>query len=130
MLRRIMLSVLPLTLIATSVHADDNELSIDVAAISDASAELVEPSLDVDVDQLAADAGTSKSADAVETCFRNFGYRHGGWGCSRGWSSCYSTSYWNCYRPCYSYPTYYCVSPTYQYSYTCAPVYNCYWGCY
>lgn len=130
MLKRILFAVLPLTMFAACVQADDSELSIDVASISDAGVETVEPMLDADVDQLTDNAGSEASGDAVEACFRSFGYRCGGWGYGGCYNSCYSSSYWSCYRPCYSYPTYYCVRPVYQYSYTCAPVYNCYWGCY
>ena len=65
-----------------------------------------------------------ESEDAIEACFRRFGYRYGGWGYG-----------YRCYRPYYSYrvchPTYYCYRPVYHYS--CYPVvtyYRSYWGCY
>jgi len=134
MLKRILFAMLPLTLLVASVKADDAELTVDAASITDAGVDVVEADLNVDVDQLAADAGTEKSTDAVEACFRSCGYHGGGWnyGCNNysygGWNSCHSN--YGCYQPCYSYPSYYCVRPVYQYNYVCAPVYNSYWGCF
>jgi hypothetical protein len=135
-----------MVMVAGAVQADDlmNELqTADVSSISDASAEIDEAGLDgLDVDQLAADAGTkADDTDAIEACFRRFGgwgggYGHGGYGgygCgyrSFGWG-CYS-NYSYCYSPCYSYNVYrpYVCQPSYSYSY-CSPVCTTsYWGCY
>ena len=125
MLKKLVLALMPLTLLATNVMADDNELHIDVASIADADVNVVEADLNIDVDQLSADAGTEKSENAIEACFRNYGYHCGGWGgygynC---WNSCSYHSYYS-YRPiCYAPPVYRCV-------YAVAPVYSYYWGCY
>ena len=71
-----MLALVPLTMLASSVKADD-DLNIDVASIADADVSIVEADLDIDVDQLTADAGTEDGDDAIEACFRRFGYRGG-----------------------------------------------------
>ncbi len=141
MLKRMLFAMLPLTLLLTSVKADDAELTIDVASIADADVEVLDTNFDVDVDQLTADAGSDKSADAVEACFRSCGYYGGGYGCRSynygSWNSCYSNygCYNSCYSPCYSYsscysyPSYYCVRPVCQYTCVSSPICN-YWGCY
>lgn len=142
MFKRVVFAMLPLTLMVATVHAEDSELTVDVASITDADVEVLDVGLNVDVDQLTADAGSDKSDDAVEACFRRCGYYGGGWG--RGcysynynnWNSgysnfgCYGNSFGGCYSPCYSYPSYYCVRPAYQYSCVSSPIYSGYWGCY
>jgi len=126
MLKKFVLAFMPLTLLA-SANADD--LSIDVASIADAEVEIVENDFDVDVDALAADAGEESEEQAVEACFRRFGYNYRSWGCGYR-NSCYSGYYNNCYsycRPLYSYRTI-CYSPP-----VCrviaTPIYHYYWGC-
>ncbi|MEQ9409223.1 MAG: hypothetical protein RIK87_15920 [Fuerstiella sp.] len=121
MLKNLMLALVPLTLLASNVKADD-ALNIDTSTITDAEVEIVEADFDLDVDQLAADAGTETNEDAVEACFRRFGYRYRGWG--RGYRS------WGCYnycRPLYSYRTI-CYSPP-VYRCVVTPIYHYYWGC-
>ena len=65
MLKRILFAMLPMAMAATFVQADDNVFNIDVASITDADVNIVEMDLDIDVDQLAADAGSENSEDAV-----------------------------------------------------------------
>ena len=139
MLKKILTATLPLPLLLlTAVSANDTELDIDVASITDADVEVVETDFTADVDQLTADAGNEPATDAVEACFRRFGYRHGGWhhghyghryygGGGGGWNSCYSN--WNYGTPYYGYSSC-CVQPVYQYSCVSVPTYSCYWGCY
>jgi len=124
MLKRIVLALVPMAMLSTVAKADD-DLTIDVSTIADAEVEIVEADLDIDVDALAADAGEDAEGDAVEACFRRFGYRHRGWGGYRwgGWGGCYNTCYSYC-RPLYSYS--YC-RPVYHT--ICRPVYSYYWGC-
>jgi hypothetical protein len=126
MLKNVMLALVPLTMLATSVHADD-ELNIDVASITDSEVEIVEVDLEIDVDQLSADAGTESGEDAIEACFRRFGYRCGyrSWGCGYGhgyYNRCYSYC-----RPLYSYRTICYAPPVYRCVAT--PIYHYYWGC-
>lgn len=130
MLKKIVLALMPLTLLATNVKADDIELNIDVASIADADVNVVEADLNIDVDQLSADAGTEKTENAIEACFRSYGYHGGGWGSYGGyghncWNNCsYGYNSYYSFRPiCYAPPVYRCV-------YAVAPVYNYYWGCY
>ncbi len=134
MLKRILLAIVPVTMLAASVQADENELVINAASITDAGAELVEINLDVDVDQLTADAGSEEPADAIEACFRRFGYGGRGWGggWGRHWGGGYGGGYgyWNQCRPFYNYTAYHCVRPLYHCGYAAAPIYNHYWGCY
>ncbi len=144
MFKKLMFAVVPMMMIAGNVFADDNandsDLMIDASTIAVADANIVEASLDVDVDQLAADAGKEKKTDAIEACFHRCGYSHGGWG---GYSSCYSSynsCYSSCYSPCYTYNT--CYQPYYSYTSYCVarPVYyspcvcqptcSSYWGCF
>lgn len=119
-----MLALVPLTLLATNAKADD-DLNIDVATITDADISIVEADLDIDVDQLSADAGTENGDEAIEACFRRFGYRYGGWG------GCYRRCFSHCYnycRPLYSYRTICYAPPVYRCVAT--PIYHYYWGCY
>lgn len=129
MLKKLLLSVVPMFLFATLVMAEDDLLSdvagLKASAIQDASIAIEDGSLDgLDVDGLAADASGGKSDQAIEACFRRFGY---GGGYHHG---CYNYGYsYNCYQPCYTYyQPLYCYRPvTYQ---VCYPVYTHYWGCY
>jgi hypothetical protein len=127
MLKKIVLALMPLTLLA-SVNADD-ALDIDVSSITDADIQIVENDLDIDVDALSANAGEDSEETAIEACFRRCGYNY------RGWGGGYHNSYYNhCYNTCYNY-----CRPLYSYrtiSYcppvcrvVCAPIYTYYWGC-
>ena len=124
MLKNMLFAIAPLALMVSTLRADDSDISIDLSSISDAQIEIEEVNLDnLDVDQLAAEADGEGSEDAIEACFRRFGYRYGGY------------RNWNCYRPYYSYsycyPTFYCARPLYHYAYSYAvrPIYHYYWGC-
>ena len=123
MLKNVMLALVPLTMLASSVKADD-DLSIDVASIADADVSIVEADLDIDVDQLTADAGTEDGDDAIEACFRRFGYRHRGY---RGHCGYRSYGCYNYCRPLYSYRTICYAPPVYRC--VVAPIYSYYWGC-
>ena len=138
MFKKLMMAIVPMLMAACSVQADDvtsdsgASIEIDVASISDASVEIVEAGLDVDVDQLAANAGKAEKTDAVEACFRRCGYQSCGWGGNYGcWNSCYNNCYSNysCYQPYYSYTSYCCVRPVYYTTTVCQPLYQ-HWGCY
>jgi hypothetical protein len=127
MMKRMILALVPLALLATTVRADDDLFNMNAASISDASIEIEEASLDdLDVDQLAADADGEGSEDAIEACFRRFGYGYG-----RGFGYGYGYGYGHCYRPVYRYhyPSYYCYRPVYRCVYP-VTVYRHYWGCY
>ena len=133
MLKKFVLALMPLTLLATSVKADD-ELTIDIASISDANVEIVENQLDLDVDALTADAGTENSETALEACFRRIGYNCNSWGYGSYYNSCYNSCY-NYYGGCHSYcqPLYSYNTVTYcppVYRTVLTPVYHYYWGCY
>ena len=139
MFKKLMFAVVPVLMLAGTTFADDAALTIDASTIADADVNIVDNALDIDVDQLAAEAGTGKKTDAIEACFRHCGYSSYGWG--GGYNSCYSNySSYGCYQPYYSYTNYccarpvyyssYCCQPTYSYSYSCQPSYSSYWGCY
>ena len=118
MLKKMILTVLPMTLLAVSAKADDG-LSIDASTIQDADVNIVETEPDIDVDALSDQVESADNQeDALEACFRRFGYRRCGW----GFNHCYR--YHSYCRPLYSYrycaPVYRCVTPIYRY----------YWGCY
>ncbi len=124
MLKRILLAVVPLALLATTVFAEEDVLNhvanLKVAAITDAQASIDDPTANLDIDSLSEQAGSGKSDQAIEACFRRFGY--GGYGGYGGYSN-------YCYSPYYSY-SYYCYQPYYQVCYR--PVYTyytSYWGC-
>ena len=121
MLKNLLLAIAPLALIVSTVSAEDDLFNLSAASISDAKIEIEEPGLgEVDVDGLAAEAGDSQD-EAVEACFRRFGYGNRGYGYGYGYSyyqPCYTYTY-------YTYPTLYCYRPVYYYT----PVYH-YWGCY
>ena len=124
MLKKIVLAVMPLTLLA-SVNADD--LDIDIASITDADIEIVENDLNVDVDALSADAGQESEEEAIEACFRRFRYSCRSWGRHHYYRSCYNHCYNYC-RPLYSYRTISYCPPVCRTVLT--PVYSYYWGCY
>ena len=133
MFKKLLFAVVPALMLAGISVADDTDLNIDAASITDADVNIVDAGLDVDVDQLAAEADTGKKVDAVEACFHRCGYNSYGWG---GYNSCYGSSYgscysnYSCYQPYYSYTSYCCARPVYYTSYVCQPVYSYYWGCY
>lgn len=123
MLKKMLFAVVPMLLLATVAHADDDLLAgLDANSIQDADITIESASLDVDFESV---ADNTDSEDAVEACFRRFGYR--GWG-YRSYS-CYRP-YYSCYRPYYNvcYQTYYCYRPVFYQA--CYPVYRSYWGCY
>jgi hypothetical protein len=127
MLKKMLFALVPMMLIAVTVRAEDDLLAdLSVNDVQDAAIAIEEPGLDADVDSLLADADSATGDDAVEACFRSFGYRSYGYGGGYG----YGHSYHNCYRPCYTpcYSTYYVYRPVTYYHY-CAPVYTSYWGC-
>ena len=118
MFKNVSLVLVSLVVCASSALADDdllNELAASKGAnIVDSAVEVDDlDNLDFDVDQLAENANGEE--DAVEACFRRFGYRSWGWG-------------YRCYRPyrayygCYNYYS----RPIYNY---CRPYVN-YWGCF
>ena len=138
MFKKLMFAAVPMLLMICTAQADDVNstsdaaLEIDVESIADASVEILIDDLDLDVDQLAADAGTGEKIDAVEACFRRCGYRSHGWG---GYSNCWNSGYrscysnYSCYQPYYSYTSYVCARPVYYTSCICQPICS-YWGCY
>ena len=120
MLKKVIFAMAPMVLMVSTLSAD--EFNLDLASINDAKIEIEDVNLDnLDVEQLASEAGED-SEDAIEACFRRFGY---GYRCGYGF---------NYYRGCYNYcyPTYYyCYRPVYHYyTYRVVPVLRHYWGCY
>ena len=132
MFKKLMFAVVPILMLAGTTVADDAALTIDAATIADADVNIMDAGLDVD--QLAADAGSDRKTDAIEACFRHCGYSSCGWG--GGYNSCYGSYYgscysnYGCYQPYYSYTSYCCARPVYYSSYCCQPTYSYYWGCY
>ena len=149
MLKTVLFAVVAMTMLTftAGVKAEDDLLSdvanLKASSISDADNTIQDDALaGVDVEGLASKAGSEKSGEAIEACFRRFGW---GGGCYNNYSygyGCYNYGYnygcYNyCYSPCYSYN--YCYRPCYQtyiayqpvcyqtYSY-CQPLYT--WGCY
>ncbi len=120
MFKKVTLTIVSLFVLASTVTADDdllNELaSTKGANIADSSIEIEEVGLDIDVDSLSENADGEE--DAVEACFRRFGYRS--WGHSYGYR-CFRP-YYNCYNV---YRPYIC-QPVYNY---CRPIVS-YWGCF
>lgn len=125
MLKKLVLALMPLTLIASSVKADD-DLTIDINNITDADVEIVEADFDIDVDALEAEAGQDTEENAIEACFRRFGYRSYGWCNNYRWNSCYNHCYSHC-RPLYTYRAISYCPPVCRTVIT--PVYHYYWGC-
>ena len=125
MLKKVIFAIAPMLMVVSSAMAEDNLLSgLDVSSINDAQIEIEDVSLDIDMDALADEAGDAD--EAIEACFRRFGY-YGGY---RG----YGYGHFGCYRPyytyrAYTYPSYFCYRPVYTYV-TYAPIYRHYWGCY
>lgn len=125
----LLLAVAPLALLATSAMASDDVLDevakLDVASISDAQISIDDPAAALDIDNLSAQAGGEKSDQAIEACFRRFGYGGYGGHCGYNWYGCYSPCY--SYNYCY-YQPYVTYRPVYYTSY-CYPTFS-YWGCY
>lgn len=136
MLKTVLFAAVAMTVLTvSSVRAEDDLLSevanLNASSISDADNAIQEDALaGVDVEGLASKAGTEKSGEAIEACFRRFGW---GGGCYNSYNyGCYNYGYNHCYRPYFNcYPTYvHCYRPVYQVSYVTYPVYTHYWGCY
>ena len=119
MLKKMIFGVLPMTLFAVSANAA-NDFSVDASTIQDADAGIVETSLDLDFDSLndQVESAEDGGEEALEACFRRFGYRRYGW----GFHHCYRPYY----RTCFTYRAYPCV-PMYR---CVTPIYRYYWGCY
>ena len=118
MLKKLVLAVVPMMFVAAVAVAEDDFLAdLDVSSIQDAEISIEEATFDVDFDNLADNAGDD---EAIEACFRSFGYRSYGFGYGY---RCYRPYYYNCYRPVY----YTCYRPVYYHTYY--PVYRHYWGC-
>lgn len=125
MFKNFLLSVAALALMVTGVFAEDDLLkdvaSLNASSITDAQIAIEDGTgSGLDVDGLAQQAGGEKSDQAIEACFRRFGY---------GGGYCHYNFYNPCYTYSYCYPQFYCYRPVYYYSY-CYPVYTHYWGCY
>lgn len=124
MLKKVTLVLVSLVVMASTATAGDDLFSELASSngvnITDAQVEIEEVGLDLDVDELAKDAD-GEEEDAIEACFRRFGYRS--WGHRFGYG--YGYGYRSCFRTYYN--NYSCYSrPIYNY---CAPVVS-YWGCY
>ncbi len=121
MFKKVTLILISTLALASAANASDDlfeELAnkkANVENIADAPAEIEDMDLDIDVDDL-SDNADGDDEEAMEACFRRFGYRS--WG--RGWNHYRSYGYsYSCYRPLY-------CAPVYRTHY--APTY--YWGCY
>ncbi|UUO09172.1 hypothetical protein M4951_12845 [Blastopirellula sp. J2-11] len=128
MLKKIMFAIVPVCLFTVALRADDS-LSFDLSDIKDADVSIVEEGFDLDVDLLAADAGSESDDQAMEASFRRFGYHSRGY---RGYGHrnygyrSYGYGYgYSCYRPYYS-----CYRPVYRAPVCYTPCYTSYWGCY
>lgn len=122
MIRKFVLALMPLTLVASANAQDD----IDLSSIVDADVEIVENAFDIDVDGLTADAGEESDSDAIEACFRRIRYSCRSWGHRPFYRSCYNHCHNYC-RPLYTYRTITYCPPVYRCIAT--PVYTYYWGC-
>ena len=129
MLKKVLFALVPMVMLVGTVKADDSLFNISLAEVTDADNMIEEVSLDgLDVDQLASEAG--ESDEAIEACFRRFGYRrHAGYGYGYNHYR-YNYGHYNyCYRPAYR--SYYCYKPVVYTTYCYRPVhYVQYWGCY
>ena len=127
MIKKMIFAVVPMILLATVAMAEDSLLKgLDLGDIQDADISIDAASLDVDFDKLADNVDGD---EAIEACFRSFGYCGYNYGCGYGYGynyGCYNYNY--CYRPCYT--TYYCYRPVVYYTPCYTPCYTSYWGCY
>ncbi|MCH2211614.1 MAG: hypothetical protein MK110_09945 [Fuerstiella sp.] len=121
MLKNILLALVPLALMATTSVKADEDLSVDIASITDANVEIVTEDPDIDVDALSANTG-KESEDAIEACFRRFGYNY------RNWGHGFRYRCFNYCRPLYSYHSMCWPRPIYRCVLT--PIYHHYWGCF
>lgn len=124
MLKKLILAVMPLTLVASANAEDD--LAIDLSSISDADIAIVESGLDIDISELTTGDSNESESDAIEACFRRFRYNCRSWGYGGHYGHCYQHCYNYC-RPLYSYKTITYCPPVYRC--IAAPVYTYYWGC-
>ena len=119
MLKKLILAAVPMMFVAVVAVAEDDFLAdLDITSIQDADISIEEAGFDVDFDSLSENAGGDD--EAIEACFRRFGYRSWGYNYYR---PCYNYGYNYCYRPVY----YSCYRPVYYHTYY--PVYRNYWGC-
>lgn len=130
-LKNIALTFAALFVVASATKANDlmTDLeNMDLASINESAADVEEFDLDsLDIDQLAENAGDDNT-DAIEACFRRFGYRRGGWGGWGGYRHCGFRSFGGCYS---YYRPVCCYRPVIHSCYThCYPVITRYWGCY
>lgn len=123
MLKKFLLAMVPMIMLAANVFAEDDVLkdvaNLKASAITDAEIKIDDPTANIDVDALAENASGEKK-DAIEACFRRFGYG-GGYGNYYG-------GYHSCYSPCYTY-SYYCYQPYYVCYRPVYTYYTSYWGC-
>jgi len=124
MFKKITLIVISTLVLASTATASDDLFEelvsnrANVENFADAPVEIDDMHMDIDVDNLSENAD-GEDTDAVEACFRRFGYRS--WGHrGYGYSNCYRSYGYNYsyYRPLYCAPVYH------RY---CAPTF--YWGC-
>lgn len=137
MLKTVLFAAVAMTLLTftAGVRAEDDLLSevanLKASSISDADNTIQDDALaGIDVDGLASQAGSEKSGEAIEACFRRFGW---GGGCYNSYNyGCYNYGYNHCYRPYFNcYSSYYsCYRPVCHVRYVTYPVYTHYWGCY
>jgi opacity protein-like surface antigen len=137
MFKSILLTLASLALLATTAVADDvldDVAGLQVASISDAQISIDDPTAGINVDSLDQQAGSEKGEQAIEACFRRFGYGGHGYGggyCGYNYG-CYGSHY-GCYSPCYSYNhCYYQPVVSYRPVYYTTHHYQTfsYWGCY
>lgn len=143
MLKRILFTVAPMVLVASSVTADDNLLA-KIALLNGGDMQSTEASLDGpdemgqnDVDALLGDDEDASSEDAIAACFRRVGYGYNRHSYRQSYRS-YGHNY-SCYRPTYRHynycapvqrcytPVQNCYTPVHYQTYT--PCYTSYWGC-
>jgi hypothetical protein len=128
MFKKITLFAVALVLTGSFAFAGDDLAGLDLKSISDANDTVVEASVNVDVDALAAN---TPKEDAVEACFHRCGYYgHCHSSYYPCYSSCYTPCYSSCYTSCNSYTTY---EPTYYVAYrpvTYTTYSTCYSPCY
>ncbi|TWT34341.1 hypothetical protein [Blastopirellula retiformator] len=127
MLKKVLFAIVPMFLFTVAVRADD-AFSLNLDSIKDADVSIVEEGLDLDVDQLVADAGSVSEDEAIEACFRGYrghrGYGYRGYGYRSYGHGCYRNYHnYGCYRP------YYCHRPVYYAPVYHTPCYTSYWGC-
>ena len=133
LLKKALFAVATLFVLTCTVRADDGLLDgIDTSAITDAEVQVEQPGLDgLDMDSLQSQAGDEDSDQAIDACFRRFGYGHRGYG-YRSYGHGYGYGYGG-YN--YSYRSYYRVG--HDYGFHCyrpivrvyRPVYYS-WGCF